>query len=351
MDLKLEFVLHTADGKQIPALLFELLAAIQSVGSLAKAAKQSGVSYRKAWNLVRQWSDYFGATLLASTPGSGAVVTALGEKLLWAQSYPQTQNADAIATINQKINIALDAVTTGLDTLFIAASHCLSHDILRHLFTVETGNTMDIRNSGSGSSLRLLTNAECSVAGFHLIDGELRQDFVAVYKTCITPATFKLIRAVKRQQGFIVKAGNPLGISGINDFVRNDVTIVNRQQNSGTRLLLDSLLRRAGLQADDVNGYSAIEDTHSAVSALVAGESADVAVGAKAAAMQYGLTFLPVAVETYFYAVAANQLNTKNITGLQQVLAGAAWRQAIARLDGYDATAAGEVLDAAAILG
>lgn len=46
-----------------------------------------------------------------------------------------------------------------------------------------------------------------------------------------------LINLVYRWQGFMTAPGNPKGIAGIGDLARPEVTFVNRQAGSGTRIL------------------------------------------------------------------------------------------------------------------
>ena len=79
-----------------------------------------------------------------------------------------------------------------------------------------------------------------------------------------------VVRLVQREQGLLVRPGNPLGLAGITDLTRRTVRYVNRQRGAGTRMLLDSELARRGLVAEDVNGYAREEHTHLAVAAAVA---------------------------------------------------------------------------------
>lgn len=96
----------------------------------------------------------------------------------------------------------------------------------------------------------------------------------------------------KRVQGLMVAPGNPKGIKGIRDLFKG--VFVNRQQGSGTRILLDYLLEREGLDKDSIIGYEREELSHMAVAAGVAGGTADVGLGIKTAADTLGLDFIPL---------------------------------------------------------
>ena len=64
----------------------QLLRAIQKTGSLNKAAKETGISYRKSWRLIHQVNTMAAHELVqlqkGGAGGGGAMVTSYGEKLL-----------------------------------------------------------------------------------------------------------------------------------------------------------------------------------------------------------------------------------------------------------------------------
>lgn len=64
----------------------QLLRAIQKTGSLNKAAKETGISYRKSWRLMNQVNTLAAHEVVrlqkGGAGGGGALVTEYGEKLL-----------------------------------------------------------------------------------------------------------------------------------------------------------------------------------------------------------------------------------------------------------------------------
>jgi len=67
------------------------------------------------------------------------------------------------------------------------------------------------------------------------------------YAKALGPSVHRLIRIATRVQGLIVRQGNPADIRQPADLARPGLRFVNRQRDSGTRLLLDQLLQAAGI--------------------------------------------------------------------------------------------------------
>ncbi len=90
--IKPQWVLQQPDQSQqaLPNLL-ELCAAIDDLGNLAAACRRVGVSYRHGWGLMREASRLFQSPVAELQPGRGAKLTALGEKLLWADKRISAQ--------------------------------------------------------------------------------------------------------------------------------------------------------------------------------------------------------------------------------------------------------------------
>jgi putative molybdopterin biosynthesis protein len=78
--------------------------------------------------------------------------------------------------------------------------------------------------------------------------------------------------------------GNPKRITSLEDLIRKDVSLVNRQRGAGTRVLLDYHLDRLGIPSDEILGYQQEEYTHLSLAAAVASGRADCGLGIAAAA-------------------------------------------------------------------
>ena len=139
--------------------------------------------------------------------------------------------------------------------------------------------------------------------------------------------------------------GNPKQVTGLADLARGDIRFVNRQPGSGTRMLIDLLLRRIGVDPDRVNGYASAELTHSAIAAFVASGMADVGFGVAPAAHHFGLDFIEIADEDYYFACDRGHLAHEPLATVLGLLRGARFRASVAQLEGYDPAACGDVVE------
>jgi len=115
------------------------------------------------------------------------------------------------------------------------------------------------------------------------------------------------------------------------------VRFVNRDPESGTRMLFDALLVREQIDVTRIDGYTQVEFTHAAVAAYVASGMADAAFGVEAAARQFELDFVPLVTEDYFFVCHRQGLENPGVQRILAVMRSAAFAAAIAGLPGYSA--------------
>lgn len=114
----------------------------------------------------------------------------------------------------------------------------------------------------------------------------------------------RLIRGWRRLQGLVFRPGDArfegraLDAAVAAVLADPDAILVNRNQGSGTRVLLDRLLGSARPP-----GYWNQPASHNAVAASVAQGRADWGMAIRPVAQALGLGFLPVADEHYDFAV------------------------------------------------
>jgi molybdate transport system regulatory protein len=79
----------------------DLLEGIVALGSIAAAGKSMGMSYKRAWSLVKALNDGFGAPLVELTRGGvdqgGARLTEAGQAVLGRYRAMQAETRKAIA--------------------------------------------------------------------------------------------------------------------------------------------------------------------------------------------------------------------------------------------------------------
>lgn len=157
---------------------------------------------------------------------------------------------------------------------------------------------------------------------------------------------FTVIDIATRRQGFMVAAGNPKKIYEVADLARADVRFINRQASSGTRFLLEGLLKAQGIEHSRIAGFEQGEFTHAAVAAYVASGMADVGFGVETPA-RHSLTVPLANNERYFLLCRTALMRTPAIETVVAALRAPALIEALNALPGYDPAIAGTVIAAA----
>jgi putative molybdopterin biosynthesis protein len=317
--------------------LLDLLHAVQVQGSISAAARTLGFSYRHVWGELKRWENELGHELIVWEKGQAARLTGFGNKLLWAERQVQARLAPQIDTLHADLARAFAmAFDEKVHVLTLFASHDDALSALRHFTASLHALQLDIRFTGSVDAIRALNEGRCVMAGFHTlrepIAGSLAQ---TTYKPLLKPGLHKIIGFAQRSQGLMLTPGNPLGLHSLADVVGKQARYANRALGTGTRLLLDELLARQGLKAQDVLGYEQAEPSHSSVAHAIASGQAETGLGIEAAARARGLDFLPLAEEDYHLVCLKSSLAEPAVKALTQVLQSHAWREEIRSLPGY----------------
>jgi len=337
-----------ADGKAIDVQLLPLLRAVAGSGSLNKAVASLGISYRHAWGLIGKMERTLGRALVVMDRGRGAKLSPFAIKLLEADDTAagviERELAATVQALERATPLSLDGPRE--TPLRVHASHDLALAELRDV-VVESGSAaVDLHFRGSLECLGSLARGECDVAGFHAPLEPVDHAALAPYRPFLRARGLRLVRFVDRRQGLIVARGNPKRLLAVKDLAAKGVRFVNRQPESGTRLVFDRLLAAAGLEPSQIKGYGIEEFTHAAVAAMVASGMADAGFGIEAAASRQGLDFVALSDERYFLALRAATLAHPAMLALMREMKGSAFRSRLDSLPGYDAASAGGVVTA-----
>ncbi len=221
-------------------------------------------------------------------------------------------------------------------TILCTGSHDLALDILHDfLRRAKTPFYMASTHVGSLGGILAVRDGMTHVAGTHLLDTETGQYNVTWVTRYLKDKKARLFNLVFRQQGFMVKPGNPLNIKGIEDLTRDEITFVNRQAGSGTRVLFDYELEKAGISPDLIKGYENEEYTHMAVAVSVLIGKADAGLGILAAAKALGLDFIPVTEEQYDLLIPEECLELEMIKKLLDIIHTKEFRKEVLNMGGY----------------
>lgn len=231
------------------------------------------------------------------------------------------------------------------ETTVIIGSHDIALDVLaNYLRQRYPYASLSSAHVGSLGGLSALKRGEAHCAGTHLLDEETGDYNVSYIKRLLPDKSIVLVNLVHREQGLIVAKGNPRGIRGVEDLVRNDISYINRQRGAGTRILLDYKLREHGLDPGQIQGYDREEYTHMSVAAAVASGSADAGMGIRAAAQALGLDFVNVVEERYDLCIPGEFWDTPYIQRLLEVMSMPTFQEEVKSLGGYDLRDCGKVM-------
>lgn len=218
-----------------------------------------------------------------------------------------------------------------------------SRDPLLDWAARESGSGLALMAGGGSDGLRRLAAGEALAVGIHLLDpgtGTYNRPAVAAAAGHLGVVA---IEWAWREAGLLLAPGNPRGIRGVADLAHGGVTLVRRQPGAGTQVLLDHLLRQAGLDAGQIAQSAEIAQTDQEAGLAILEGRCDAGIGAKAVAQQLRLEFLPLATERFDLVLRRRDYFEPAFQRLLVFAGGGAFRARAAELGGYDVSGLGRV--------
>jgi molybdate transport repressor ModE-like protein len=342
--IKPQWTIREGDREVLVPRLIGLLAAIAEHGNLSSACRSLEASYRYAWGLLRQGETHFGAALVTSGRGKEFKLTALGEKLVWADRRIAARLSPILASLASELEAEIEESRSAKPSvLHLHASHGFAVEALRD-FMAREQVSIEFKYRASQEAVASLANGSCEVAGFPIPMGDFEERALEHYALWLRPGQIKVIHVATRRQGLMVAHGNPKKIYELQDLAQRDVRFINREKGSGTRLLIEMLLERARISPTRLNGFEDVEYTHAAVAAYIASGRADAGVGVETPARKFDLEFIPLETERYLLACRNESFELPQIQQLLRVLTSKAYKDAVNALPGYHATHSGTVM-------
>jgi putative molybdopterin biosynthesis protein len=229
------------------------------------------------------------------------------------------------------------------NTLVVIGSHDITIDLIGdemrrkgHNIRVSSGNV------GSLGGLMALRKGTCHLAGSHLLDTETGEYNISYIKRYLKEHKVSVFHLVLRDQGLILAEGNPKRIKSLEDLTGKEITFVNRQAGSGTRVLFDYRLGILGIKPEAIKGYDHEEFTHMAVAVDVLSGAADCGVGIYAAARALDLDFIPLEKEQYDLIIPSSLVESPQVKLLLETIRSQEFKARVTALGGYDPAKSGE---------
>jgi len=292
-------------------------------------------------DFVRVAVGKVGDKLLAAPLARGAgVITSLVQADGLALIPRGAQGIEA----GEKVQVSLYRSRNEIErTIFCIGSHDLTLDLMSQ-FLAEHGRRLASANVGSQGGLIALRRGEAHLAGSHLLNPETGEYNISYIRQYMPDIPVKVVALVGRDQGLLIRRGNPKAIQSLKDLTRPEVQFVNRQRGAGTRVLLDYHLNLMTIKPGQIAGYSQEEYTHLGVAAAIASGRADCGLGIAAAAQALDLEFVPLFQERYDLVIPKQFAEADLLAPLFELFTNYRFRDAVAQLPGYDVSVMGAII-------
>jgi putative molybdopterin biosynthesis protein len=240
-----------------------------------------------------------------------------------------SEGFDAGEEVEARLMVTADEAA---EALLVTGSHDPVIDYLADLIRPQHVTLLST-HVGSMGGILALKKDECHAAPTHLLadDGSYNTVYIRKYLPGID---IDLLCVAGRQQGIVSRDG--IGFSDL-----PGRTYINRQNGSGTRMLLDYELKKAGIDPSSIPGYEREVTTHIAVALAVKSGEADAGMCVYSAARALGLPFVPVAQERYELAIRREYLDDPRLVVLVEAIRSREFKAVLGRLGGYDTTETG----------
>lgn len=220
-----------------------------------------------------------------------------------------------------------------------------SQDTLLEWSLRESGSGLATLSEGTESGVGRLLRGEVIAAAIHYHSGldANGDDNIDAVRNMAGLHDAVLVGFARREQGLLVKPGNPKALTNLGDVISMGARIAVRQQGAGAQMLLDVLLQRNDAKLKDLNRLDPRCLTGPDLASAVLRGDADCGIATRAAAKSGGLEFVPLLWENFDLLTRQRSYFKPALQALMSLLAQEKFRQRAADLAGYDVTKAGTI--------
>jgi putative molybdopterin biosynthesis protein len=243
-------------------------------------------------------------------------------------NYPKT-------TVSSTIGARLLVIAGSNDLLLSDTISCFNQRFSDHVAV--------FGNLGSMGGVRALRQNQCHIATSHLMQND-EQDYNFEFAESELENLPAVVNFCRREQGLLLAPGNPKQIETVANLAKTGIRIVNRSPGTGTRLLLDHELDKAGITADRIDGYDRELPGHLEVGLEVLAGRADAAPGIHIVAHLLGLDFIPWRWERFDLLITKERFFEKPVQQFLGLLQEEVFKKRYPPDSGYDLRMAGKVV-------
>ena len=246
-----------------------------------------------------------------------------------------------VRLFEDRARLGRKAVVAGCDPgMFLAAEHLRKRD----------KGTLVPCLMGSSMAIGALKRGEVHAAGVHLSDDRSGEWNLPYLERHLSGVDCLIVTFAHWEEGLILRQEDRKKIRSVADLARPAVKIVNRENGSGARRLLDRQLDNCGIPSAKVKGYGDEVCSHLEVAARIKAGSADAGIGVQAAASIFGLDFVPLQRERYDLVIPKTHYQTlPGLRALLDIIVSRPFREELEALGGYDTSEAGKSQDLSAV--
>lgn len=292
-----------------------------------RVAAKLAISYKKndylrhflLVNLSRNASSYFAMPIIKESASVRALHEADGYIIIPEDVQEIEENSDVEVILLREIDE---------NRIVFIGSHCFGVELLRKRMK----NEIKIINIGSEAGLKACESGYCDIAGLHMLSesGEYNIPFIRNKKNLI------FVHGYLREQGIMTKNRE---IKSLEEAVEKKLRIINRNLGSGTRILLDFMLKKMKIKKEEVAGYYDREaKTHSAVASAIKSGEADFGIGIRKAAEEHGLSFIHIAWESYDFVVNRESMEKSGVKEFLKILGSESFKKELESMPGFKCT-------------
>jgi len=326
-------IIVEVDGKEVlDSLASRLLLEVKNKGSLLKASQSLGIPYSKAWDVLNRAERILGEKLIETWKGGGnrggAKLTPTAEELLNAYLAGEKKLVDCIGPLFPRSSLQVKP------SLIVSYSH--DHVIEVTVERVRVKLPVEGVCSGSLRALAMLSLGESDVSCIHLYDPS-EDDYNNPYLHKYYIENPICLGGFERE---VVFAFNPsLEVRSIEEMLeiigKGKIRIVNRNPGSGTRLYLDYILEKHGIDKSRIKGYDNVRFTHEEVVREIASGRAEAGITIRYYSELYGLNGFTVRWEKYECFTTFERQSSEGVKAFQEALNSEQTREIIDKLPGY----------------
>jgi len=194
---------------------------------------------------------------------------------------------------------------------------------------------------GSMGGIDIVREKKAHMAGIHLYSAE-KDSYNVPFLSGLSD--YVLVNFAFRRQGALLRKEMSQDIKSIKDLAGKSKKLVNRQKGSGTRVLLDELLKKEGIQPDKILGYENEVTTHLEVGLKIMRGEADFGLGIETVAKLLNLSFIPLARERFDIVIPKAYFFIPPVQSFLEIVRSRWFKDTAKDMGGYDTEEPGKVL-------